>query len=145
MSRGLGRRQRAVLAALRQLEGKHGPGWRSPADVVALIAPDPVAIAPEPSGEERMIRSQLAGCRELVALGHREYEAGLMLAEARLAQIAAARPKVRPRAPNQIRSVPRGGESSNPSRTFALLARRGLVERQARCGPGSAVRLVEGG
>ncbi|PJI55120.1 hypothetical protein CTI14_07745 [Methylobacterium radiotolerans] len=158
MGRGLGRQQQAVLAALRTLEEEHGPGWRTPADVIALVEaetqPASAAQAPDMDPEERLVRMQLAGCLRLVELGHHDYRVGVTLAEARLARFAEARREREEaarrqaeanRAPNQVRATPRAGEERNPSRVFALLERRGLVERQASCGRGALVRLAPAG
>ena len=154
MSRGLGTRQRAVLAALRTMEREHGPGWRTPAEVVATVEamskPAPVAPVEPVDPWERIEAGQLEQCRRMVALGYREYLAALQRFEANAAEWearraarrqeveAARRRKQASRYPNQRRPTPRGGEEANPSRTFALLERRGLVERIARRGPGQA-------
>ena len=146
MSRGLGTRQRAVLAALRTMERERGPGWRTPAEVIAALG-EMTGATPVPADDTdpyaRFEAAQLAQCRQMVAMGHRDFAASVMLIEARMAGRAASR-RVRARAPNQARPAPRGGEDGNPSRVLALLERRGLVERRATRGPGSAVRLVVG-
>lgn len=151
MSRGLGRQQRIVLAALRRLERERGPGWRSPAEVIAALGRmmgtpvAPIAPVAEPDPYERFEAAQLAQCRQMVAMGYREFAASAMLIEARIAERTAGRVRrAARRAPNLIRSAPRAGEAGNPSRVLALLERRGLVVRQAHCGPGSAVRLATG-
>jgi len=145
MSRGLGTRQRAVLAALRAMERERGPGWRTPAEVIATLG-EMTGAAPAQADDAdpyaRFEAAQLAQCRQMVAMGYREFAASVMLIEARIAERAAGR-RARARAPNQIRPAPRGGEDGNPSRVLALLERRGMVEREAQRGPGSAVRLTE--
>lgn len=51
-----------------------------------------------------------------------------------------------PRARSPILRPVRDAEGAlNPSRILAALARRGLVERNARHGPGASVRLTEAG
>ncbi|MCJ2099665.1 hypothetical protein [Methylobacterium sp. E-046] len=134
------------MATLRHLERERGPGWRSPAEVIAAlerITGRPF-VEPEPIDPyERIEAGQLAQCREQVARGYREYAAHVGLLEARIAERPAAKKaRLRPRAPNQIRQGPRAGEAVNPSRVLALLERRRLIERIAHRGPGSAVRLA---
>lgn len=161
MGRGLGTQQRAVLAALRTLDEVRGPGWHMPADVIAvLVSSRPVLVPVVPSRPPELPADpieemRLARFRTLIRQGYREYAADVMLIEQRREQrrqalrerweadrAAARRRKAESQAPNLRRPEPRGGEEGNPSRVLALLARRGLVERQAHCGPGSAVRLV---
>jgi DNA-binding MarR family transcriptional regulator len=92
MSRGLGRQQRAALAALARLEAEHGEGRSFYVHAV--------------------VRATWPGSDAVKALTLR----------------------------------PAGVEKqTNPSRILRQLAQRGLVERQARHGPGAAVRLTAAG
>ena len=151
MSRGLGRRQRTVLMALRALDARRPGQWWSPAELLIVLAPPPKP-APEPvfDPDERTDGPRLAHLRTLVAKGWSEYWPTVREIEARIAwreadrraRAAAERRRATNRYPNQRRPMVRGGEEGNPSRVLALLERRGLIERVARCGPGSVVRLV---
>ena len=151
MSRGLGRRQRTVLMALRALDARRPGHWWSPAELLIVLAPAP-RPAPEPpfDPDERTDGPRLAHLRTLAAKGFHEYWPTVREIEARIAQreadrkarADAARRTAASRYPNQRRPEPRGGEGGNPSRVLALLERRGLVERVVRRGPGAAVRLA---
>ncbi len=96
MIRGLGRRQRIFLAALRELEAEHGARRSFYVHAVVRAVWGPLDVAGEDNG--RLLRPT------------RDAEATL-----------------------------------NPTRILAGLARRGLLERNVRRGPGSSVRLTDRG
>lgn len=144
MGRGLGTRQWVVLKALRTLEREHGPGWRTPGEVLAVV--DRMTGAgrnPALEHIDRADRAQLAHLRDLVGQGDPSFRPSVQAIEGRIAaREAQQRREKGQRAPNTLRREPRAGEDGNPSRVLETLARRGLVERQAHCGPGSVVRLL---
>ena len=94
MSRGLGRQQRAALAALGRLEAEHGAGrWFFCHSLIRTAWPA------APDGD---------------------------------ADPAALRP------PDVERRI-------NPTRVLSELARRQMIRRNARCGPGASVSLSDAG
>jgi hypothetical protein len=99
MSRGLGRRQRVFLTALRELEAQHGV--RSWFYVHATV---------------RCVWGPLG---EALPPAQGQYGAP------------------------QLRPTPDAEAALNPSRILAGLARRGLLERNVRRGPGASVRLTD--
>lgn len=140
MGQGLGHRQTLTLRALRALDTTRGVGgWHSPAAVLAALDEiEPPADGAALAHMDRADRMQLADVR-------RRYEAGdTILAHSILALEARIAERGRwagHKAPNTVRRRARAGEDLNPSRVFASLEARGLVERRAHCGPGSVVRL----
>ncbi|KMO39291.1 hypothetical protein VQ02_10135 [Methylobacterium variabile] len=144
MSRGLGIRQRAFLSALARLD-RDGPArWHTPGEVLAAMGPLPLGRAERMERHfDRADRAQLAHLRELAAAGYQFAVGGIAVREAEIANRERRWRWNAPRAPNTTRIAPRGGEAVNPSRVLALLAKRGLVEREAHCGPGSQVRLLK--
>ena len=150
MGRGLGIRQREILAALRALDQRRPGWWWSPVEVIGTLdgarSVEPLRVDPH----EHTDRPRLEHLRQLASQGYPEYWATVREIEERIARREAgraareiaARRKAASRYPNQRRPEPRGGEGGNPSRVFALLARRGLVERVVFRGPGSVVRVA---
>lgn len=150
MSRGLGIRQGAFLSALVRLDEGGAPRWHTPAEVLAVMGPLPIGRAERMKRHfDRANRAQIAHLRELVAAGHHFAVGGIAVREAQIGE--RERERVRrwrlrweaPRSPNTVRPTRRAGEAANPSRVIVLLAKRGLVEREAHCGPGSRVRRLD--
>lgn len=144
MSRGLGIRQRAFLSALMCLDEGGPPRWHTPAEVLAAMGPLPIGRAERMERHfDRADRAQLAHLRDLVAAGHQFAAAGIAVRGQQIAEREWRWRWAAPQSPNTARPTRRAGEAANPSRVLALLAKRGLVEREAHCGPGSRVRLLK--
>ena len=153
MSRGLVTQQRMLLQALRNLEQECGEAWfevhavvraawplgwlegheRREAEAVAWAAEDArdraetaaLAAAGDDAAKERMERFM-----------HRDMLASVICRWRRRNAHRGA-PRMRP-----AKDV---DATLNPSRILALLAKRGLIERNASRGPGSSVKLTPAG
>lgn len=144
MSRGLGIRRRVFLSALRCLDEGGAPRWHTPAEVLAAMGPLPFGRAERAERHfDRADRAQIVYLRELVAAGYQFAVGGIAVREDQIAQWERRWRWAVPQSPNTARPTRRAGEAANPSRLLALLAKRGLVEREAHCGPGSRVRLLK--
>lgn len=150
MGQGLGHRQTLALRALRVLEIDRGAGaWHSPAAVLAVLHRlDPPRRHPALEHMERAERLQLEDAQAMVSRGVLSFRATVYALEARIGErrrreFYERQREADERKPNTVRRKARAGEDLNPSRVFASLEARGLVERRAHCGPGSAVRLVK--
>lgn len=148
MGQGLGHRQTLTLRALQALDERHGAGaWHSPAAVLAALDKlAPRSRSPAVDHLDRADRAQLEQLKAMVARGVLLFRTSVFEVEARIAErrrraFYERQREIEERAPNTVRRKPRDGEDLNPSRVFASLEARGLVERRAHCGPGSAVRL----
>lgn len=140
----MGIRQRAFLSALARLDEGGPPRWHTPSEVLAAMRLLPIGWAERAERHfDRADRAQIAHLRELVAAGHHFAAGGIAVREAQIADRERRWRWAAPRAPNTARASRRAGEAANPSRVLALLAKRGLVEREAHCGPGSRVRLLK--
>lgn len=141
MSRGLGRRQRQVLAALMQLEAKHGEGGFYVYAVLRAMADQ----GPQANTDMQQSAVRTRDQEHETAVRRRAAEGDLAAAEEvkRLGQIS------------RVADLLLGGRSGrnptysevcpNLSRVFALLARRGLVTRFGPQGLGGTLQLTQAG
>ena len=147
MGRGLGHRQRLLLSALADLEREHGPGCFMVATVLNRAWEMGMLEQHEAERQAAAIEHQayITGLREKAAAGDRDAKREL-LTERRLEVFAIAIRRRRP-APHTKRRWPRYfDEALNPSRCFALLERRKLVERPSGGRPGRGwVGLTDAG
>lgn len=148
MGQGLGHRQKLTLRALQILDADRGAAcWHSPAAVLAALDRlAPPTRNPAVDHLDRADRMQLEQVKAMVARGVLSFRASVYEIEARIAErqrraFYDRQRELGDRAPNTVRRKARAGEDLNPSRVFASLEARGLIERRAHCGPGSAVRL----
>lgn len=120
MSRGLGKVQVAVLRALYEIEVEAGPCFIFTWAVVNRAAAGLPKAPREPVTLPTTPRF-LALSAAIKSWSNRR------------------------RAPQAIRIDKFAEQDINPSRCFALLAKRGLVERRASRGRGASIRLTEAG
>lgn len=144
MSRGLGTAQKLILQAMATIEAGYEPGaWL----YVWAIVDQAYALSPEMQErhrqEEQMRTDRAARLRDQAANGDRGAAYSLMLGESIMRFGARRRAKYSLR---KRRTSPSWITESdfNPSRVLASLERRGLVERDAIQGGGTASLTDEG-
>ena len=138
MSRGLGTAQKLILTALLDLEREDGPGDRF---YVWAIVDRAYSLSQEMQDRERERREaherQNQRIRDRAAAG--DEKASLYLALGQGLRRTHRHPRARRTSPWWEAEV-----NFNPSRVLASLARRGLVDRRAVQGGGSAGLTEEG-
>lgn len=146
MSRGLGTRQRLILAALSRLEQMHGEGRFYVWSVLGAAADLGLRAEQQSKDAERDAASSAyrAELSKRAAAGDEAAVSALGL-ERKLDVLATAIKRNPRRSDRQRRPPEAWAEDINPSRIFALLERRGLIVRNPALGPGATVGLTAAG
>jgi hypothetical protein len=153
MSRGLGTRQRILLQALRNLEQEHGEYWFYVHAVVRAAWPlggsegheKREAEAAAWAAEDARDRAETAALAAAGDDAAKERMKLFMQMDSMASVVRGWHRRNAHRGAPQMRPAKDVDATLNPSRILALLAKRGLIERNAYQGPGSSVKLTPAG
>lgn len=141
MSRGLGKQQRKVVAAIHAVHEKRGPDWIAPGDVLAELEKP----SGNPSLDAMKLTVMLINATSRAARGDRQAAALVADLERQGASRTWKASAFSPPRPMGKRLTPprrRHCERINPTRILAALEKRGIVERLPGVGPASKLRLA---